>query len=80
MTCNRREFLIRAGLVRPPMISAEQKARFVAACMSWNPRAFSEMHQDKRSEESINVWALIGACVLCTISWIALIGAAMAWL
>lgn len=78
--CNRRELLIRVGLVRPPMISAEQKARFVAACMSWNPRAFSEMHQDRKSTESPNVWALIGAVALCTMSWIALVGAAMAWL
>lgn len=30
-SCNRREFLTRAGLIRPPMISEAQKARFIAA-------------------------------------------------
>ena len=33
-SCNRREFLIRAGLVRPPIITDAQKERFVAATMT----------------------------------------------
>ena len=72
MTCNRREFLIRAGLVRPPMISAEQKARFVAECMG-----APALDAGRDAETLRGVLALI---LFGSLAWIALVGAVVACL
>ena len=70
---NRREFLIRVGLVRPPMISAEQKARFVAACVGASPA----LDAGRDAETLRGMLALI---LFGSLAWIALVGAVVAWL
>lgn len=74
-SCNRREFLIRAGLVRPQMISDEQKARFVAACTNWNAEAFRKMPQNREPWPKVNVahltvlaWVLVSAIAIVVLS------------
>lgn len=96
MTCNRREFLIRVGIVRPPMTSAEQKARFVAECLPHPVELFHAEHDrpdiqaKARVARSAKVPALgsaervlltvAAATILGSLAWIALVGASMAWL
>ncbi len=76
-SCNRREFLIRAGLVRPPIITDAQKERFIAECMSWGSETPSPVRKPGFAR---SIWVLIGWAGAGTVAWVLLAGMAMAWL